>query len=694
MYQIYKATCSARLRLFCVFFTFHFSLFTFHLQAQSDVSVRVTSNSPTYSIYGYITFYVAVKNNGPNAASNVVCIVPQPVGSSNACSKADVGFWRNWDTGVWEIGNLNAGDSTNLQITLFTLTASGITIDAKVTSSSADLVPSNNTASRTATLGASAKRLNCDDSVDNSGGGGNNNNSTDEVNLSIELSASNVELNYGASEYFILKIKNAGPKAATNVKLQLSTPQGLLFKSADIAGLGSFDLATGIWDIGTVDAFNSHTILVQALVVQGGNFKCSAQVTACDQTDSNSKPNNYSGSAVEDDEADINILGLWADLSMKAVLKSGSSQVKLGDNVTFLATLTNSGPTRADGVKIRSYLPQGMQFVSATASIGVYDSHLGVWILSSEPDPNNYGNKPGFTIQANTSQTLEITFKAVQLGAIVYDIEVRSDNVPDPNSTPSNFNLAENDEAQVTINVVNQLDPNPIDTTTVSGGGNFELNISSNTAIYKPNSIDSFRITVKNTGKSNSQNLKISFPFPDNTVTGGASIASTGTWNEWCADGKQCFTWSIPILNANTSATLDLPLYIRNPTGNITATATITSVSPNISASVVLAANLVGSENGVERMIYHSQLSTLNSQLLVFPNPAKNELSVMVMTETPTANIFIYDAFGRIVKTFYNALANVNVIKTSVSEFSAGNYFVRLVVDGKNDVVQRFVVMK
>ena len=154
--------------------------FNFSSQAQSDISVRVTSNSPTYAIYNNVTFFVVVKNNGPNAASNVVCTAQQPVGSSNTCNIATVGFWRNWDTGVWAIGNLNAGDSVTLQATVFTLSTTGITMSAAVTSGSTDPLLSNNNASTTVTLGNAAPNLGCSGTITNN---------TDSVNLSIALTA-------------------------------------------------------------------------------------------------------------------------------------------------------------------------------------------------------------------------------------------------------------------------------------------------------------------------------------------------------------------------------------------------------------------------------------------------------------------------------------------------------------------------
>lgn len=517
---------------FCIL-SFAFCVLPFAIQAQSDISVRVTSNSPTYAVYNNVTFFVVVKNNGPNAANNVVCTAQQPTGSSNGCNITTVGFWRNWDTGVWAIGNLNAGDSVTLQATVFALSTTAITMSAAVTSGSMDPVLTNNNASTTVTVGNAAPNLGC---------GGTITNNTDSVNLAVALTANQSELNFGLTESFILTIKNTSSLNATNVKVQLSVPTGLSIQLANVAGLGSFDVATGIWNIGTVVGNSSHIITVNTLVGQGGAFKCYAQVTACDQPDVNSKPNNYSGVAKEDDEADFNVLGLYADLSMKATFKPGTpAQIRLGDTVTFIATLTNYGPTRADGVKIRSYLPNGMQFVSASPTIGIYDSQLGVWILSDVPDPNNLGNKPGFTIQANTTQTLTISFKAIQLGAITYDTEVRSDNVPDPNSTPSNNVLTENDESQVIFTVVNFTDPN---------GANLSLSANTTTVPVNANDPITVKFGIFNAGPATATNIVVKL----NGLPTGVNINSvTPTSGNYASNN-----WTIPSLAANGTAFLTL----------------------------------------------------------------------------------------------------------------------------------------
>ena len=51
----------------------------------------------------------------------------------------------------------------------------------------------------------------------------------------------------------------------------------------------------------------------------------------------------------------------------------------VGSNVDFTVTATNAGPSNASGVQVTDLLPPGLTFVSATPSIGTYNSVTGVW---------------------------------------------------------------------------------------------------------------------------------------------------------------------------------------------------------------------------------------------------------------------------------------------------------------------------
>src|SRR4029077_8146201 len=92
-----------------------------------------------------------------------------------------------------------------------------------------------------------------------------------------------------------------------------------------------------------------------------------ATKTTEDQVDPVSA-NNTAGATVTGQAADIGIT--------KTV---DNSTPNVNSAVTFTITATNHGPSNATGVQVTDLIPAGLTFVSATPSIGTYDTATGVW---------------------------------------------------------------------------------------------------------------------------------------------------------------------------------------------------------------------------------------------------------------------------------------------------------------------------
>jgi large repetitive protein len=513
-----------------------FALVVFSLlfaEAQANLSISIRSNSPTYANYTFVTLYVTVKNNGPNVSNGVVCAFPFPANASNNCSTTSVGVWRNWETaGLWSIGTLASGDSATLQATLFTLGGSTIVAAPSVSATTSDPVTSNNSTTITLTQGAQAAYISCSTNPPTGGGG-------DSVDVELAISMANPEVNYNQIGSLIIGLKNNSSKKASGVKIKINLPFGLQYNAHDVAGLGVYDPITSIWDVGELTAYANRAMTLNVKTLQGGSNKVTGQVTTCIEPDIDSKPNNFNTALPpkEDDEAAFTLTGLLVDLSMTAAVAAGTpSQLRVGDTVTYICTLNNAGPTRGEGTKIRAYIPLGFTYVSSSATIGEYDASVGVWLLSHTPDPVT-GNKPGFTIQPNTSQQLTLKLKTTQTGNLLFDTEVRSCNMPDFDSTPSNNVLTEDDEAQVTINISNNTDPNAAD-----------LELSLNSSKTPINSGDSlvYSVGIFNRGPANAANVTIKLNIP--TPVSGNYTPSVGSYSNG--------TWTIGNLAANATALL------------------------------------------------------------------------------------------------------------------------------------------
>jgi hypothetical protein len=123
-----------------------------------------------------------------------------------------------------------------------------------------------------------------------------------------------------------------------------------------------------------------------------------------------------------------------ADLSL--TLTASTTSPVFGQNVTYTITVANSGPVTATGVKVGGNGPWwGSNLVSATPSQGSHDPVTGLWTVG--------------TIAAGATATLQAVVKTSSSGT--YYATVNTSDQPDPDSTPGNYNSAEDDQASVTI---------------------------------------------------------------------------------------------------------------------------------------------------------------------------------------------------------------------------------------------------
>lgn len=125
-----------------------------------------------------------------------------------------------------------------------------------------------------------------------------------------------------------------------------------------------------------------------------------------------------------------------ADLSL--TLTASNTSPTVGQNVAYTVTVANAGPDAATGVKVGGNGPWwGSNLVSATPSQGSHDSVTGLWTVG--------------TIPVGATAILEAVVNTSTAGTNTYYATVNTSDQPDPDSTPGNYNTAEDDQSSVTI---------------------------------------------------------------------------------------------------------------------------------------------------------------------------------------------------------------------------------------------------
>ena len=109
--------------------------------------------------------------------------------------------------------------------------------------------------------------------------------------------------------------------------------------------------------------------------------------------------------------------GVYADIAVDKTVSNAKPII--GDDVTYTITAHNNGPADATGVTVTDVLPNGLVYVSATATVGTYDPAGGLWTIGALAD--------------GATATLHITVRTEALGAIVNTATKSAVTQTDPN---------------------------------------------------------------------------------------------------------------------------------------------------------------------------------------------------------------------------------------------------------------------
>ncbi len=311
---------------------------------QSDLSIVKTADNPSQNVGGLITFTLAVTNNGPSNAAGIVVNDLLPNGYTYVSN--DGGGTYIPGTGVWTIGSLANGLTTNLNITA-TVNGSGTyTNTAIISSTTADPTSANNSSTVTPVPGAVS-------------------------DLKIIKTVSNSTPYTGEIVEFTLVATNQGPSNATGVVVTDVLPSGYTYVSDNGGAATTESSGTVTWAIGDIADLATATLKITAKVNASGTYSNTATIVTPNQPDSNSSDNTSSVLTTPVPQADLTIT--------KTV--DNSTPLK-GSNVLFSIVVTNNGVSDATGVNVLDSLPTGYTYVSDNG-VGAYVPGTGIWTIGN-----------------------------------------------------------------------------------------------------------------------------------------------------------------------------------------------------------------------------------------------------------------------------------------------------------------------
>jgi uncharacterized repeat protein (TIGR01451 family) len=243
---------------------------------------------------------------------------------------------------------------------------------------------------------------------------------------------------------FTIQVSNDGPDAATGVSIQDVVPAGYS-TITNISGGGTESGGTITWSgldvpVGANTVTLTFDATVEAPTGTTDEYKNVVQVTASDQFDPDSTPNNNDPN--EDDQDSASVTPQEADLSLVKTVSDETPNV--GDVVTFTIQVSNDGPDAATGVSIQDVVPAGYSSISNISNGGSESGGTITWSGLDVPvGPNTLTLTFDATVEAPTGATDE--YKNVA--------QVTASDQFDPDSTPDNDdgNQSEDDEDNASV---------------------------------------------------------------------------------------------------------------------------------------------------------------------------------------------------------------------------------------------------
>jgi uncharacterized repeat protein (TIGR01451 family)/fimbrial isopeptide formation D2 family protein len=213
-----------------------------------------------------VTFQIAVTNNGAAQASNVSLTDQLPAGITFTGSSVTQGAY-NGATGLWTIGMLNDG-----AVAIITLTG---TVDV---GEGGNTITNITTAATGDQIDPSTVGDDLDESVAVDG-------NADLVTVKT-LASGNPIPAYGEVVTFEIEVTNNGTAQATNVSLTDLLPTGLIATAVNgTVTQGTYDVATGLFDIGTLNAGQTATLTLEGTVDAATTITNITTAATGDQTD-------------------------------------------------------------------------------------------------------------------------------------------------------------------------------------------------------------------------------------------------------------------------------------------------------------------------------------------------------------------------------------------------------------------------
>ncbi len=502
-----------------------------------DIEVTKTASATTVTAgsgAGNLSYTVTARNNGPSEASGVtlsdvnILTANLPSGVTFVSGSGSGATTFNSTTGIWTIGNLAAGSSATLVITL------------TVGASAANNLVIPNTASLDSVTEIDTNDQNDSDQASVT--------AVRDVDIVITKTANNSTVIAGSglgNLTYTITARNAGPSNSSGLTVKdvgifaATALPGMSVVSATPSASTTFDLSSGIWTIGNLASGATETLVVTltvgAAATNGLVINNTASLNTISETDRDLTNNTQSVVVNVTRNVDIAVSKVAAPTAPNAVIAGSGA-----GNLVYIVTARNAGVSNATGVSISdsdilaANLPPGVTFVSAVGSgATAFNTTTGIWTV---------GN---LAVGASATLTVTLTVGATASDSLVISNTAALANVNETDTVSNNNSqvVTTNVDRRVDIAILKSTVNNPV----IAGSGVGNL-------VYT--------VTATNNGPSNASGVSVrdNNLLPANLPAGVTFVSAVGdggsTYNQ--ATG----IWTINTLAAAATRTLTVTVTV------------------------------------------------------------------------------------------------------------------------------------
>ena len=493
--------------------------------ANADIQITVTTEN-NIALDSTVKITITVRNNGPSTAKNVIVTSKIPAGLIYLSQTGGLVH-----TDIFLNGKLDSLVSGGIKVYTWIGKMNGsttsVTVGATGTSNNPDPNPNNNNDSNpNGNVVVSVPPANSADIVVTI--------TTDKTNYIVRDTVTTT-----------IKVTNLGPVTAKNVTVSSSVPDKLTYVSQTGGLVINGKVLTGKLDSLVKNGVKVYTF--KSVLTGTGPVLITGTGTS-NNPDPN--PNNNNGTSATGSVTINPTLPATDGADVAVVITSDKATAKVGDNVSFLISLTNNGPATAKQIVLTNLIPVGMTFLSSS------------------------------TGQVLTGGAIVINLDSLQKGQVktytyVARMNVKTNVTNTVNVTSSKDNIPSNNTSFVIING---------DTSTVAKDeADLAILLTADKQLIAKDDMVTFTIKVTNNGPKVATNVVIDDILPKYLTFQSGDPSQKG-------DTLRVITASIPVGNTITytyKAKVNKDTIIRN-TAKITKTSPIDPILTNNVSTVVL----------------------------------------------------------------------------------------------------------